>query len=733
MSRQGLILVLMGALTVHCAYDGGDTRGAGGGSAGTGGRAGTGGQGLDGGAGAGGAAGAAGLGGDAGEAGDGGEDYEPIGKPERCPGAELRFRSGTEHVARARGSLMPGKDAKGSCGGIGKDVVYRFTPPITGKTTVRLTSEGFDGVLHLRSACGDAEAELGCRDVVVGAGTETMELFGEAGTEYFVWGDSKDAKSAGDYELTVTVSGGTPLEVCPGETVSWSGSGTDPRRATLTGDTAALWGDEEGSCASVGKDAVYALTAPVSGVLDLELQTTGREGTLYLRQACVDPSTELMCRVGSRLQEQRLVEAGETLYAFVDGPTAGADGSYRLDASLRPWEPHERCPGQAVALTGAGTAPRYATVTGNTSRLWAEQMASCASAAKDAVYSITPDADGLLQLELFPSAWDASLIVRSSCDAQPSSQLACINDGGSSATERYTGKVRAGVPLTVVVDGATAADVGAYTLKATLAPETGDEACPGQALTLSGGNGVYAGSVSGDTRLRWPDHAGPTTCAPGMAAARDAVFAITPPVNGSLQVRLQAQGWDSVLYASTSCGTPWQQCDHQPVGGTESVSFNADANATYYVVVDGATAADAGLYTLQAQLTQINDAERCPGELVQLSGSSGGLNADITGFTPDYRGCSTLGAHDAVYRVVAPTTGRMQVVLDSPTFDGYLYVRTSCTDAGSELSCGTGNGVGASEFVSFDTVSGQTYYVIVGAASGGLTAPADFTLRFTVL
>lgn len=100
-----------------------------------------------------------------------------------------------------RGSLAAyNADLRGSCGGNGADRVYTFT--LNAPATLTATATGFDAVLYLTSACGQAEAELACNDDATPPGNygAQISLPLAAGT-YFLVLDAY--RTAGDYALTL--------------------------------------------------------------------------------------------------------------------------------------------------------------------------------------------------------------------------------------------------------------------------------------------------------------------------------------------------------------------------------------------------------------------------------------------------------------------------------------------------------------------------------------------------
>ncbi|MBN2495033.1 MAG: hypothetical protein JXR96_10615 [Deltaproteobacteria bacterium] len=105
-------------------------------------------------------------------------------------------------------------DATGSCAGDGPDRVYGFTLPE--RARVEISMEGYDTVLHLRSACDSLASELACDDDG-GPGLGSHFVIDLEAGAYYVWADS--FSSAGDYLLTYSFQPDPCADeeaVCPG-------------------------------------------------------------------------------------------------------------------------------------------------------------------------------------------------------------------------------------------------------------------------------------------------------------------------------------------------------------------------------------------------------------------------------------------------------------------------------------------------------------------------------------
>src|SRR5690606_33587621 len=108
----------------------------------------------------------------------------------------------------------------------------------------------------------------------------SAELWATSGTTYYAFVDGYNG-SSGAFVLDASLEPRQDRESCPGEVASWTGSG--PYSWSTTGDTRLNVNDYTASCASTARDAVFALTAPASGLLELTLVSgSGYDADLYV-------------------------------------------------------------------------------------------------------------------------------------------------------------------------------------------------------------------------------------------------------------------------------------------------------------------------------------------------------------------------------------------------------------------------------------------------------------------
>jgi cysteine-rich repeat protein len=422
------------------------------------------------------------------------------------------------------------------------DAVYQVNPPITGLLTLTLDPQ-FDGGLYVRNDCPTAGAanQLGCVDAIDGNGNEVLSVPAVADTPLWIFVDSSisgtSAAGKGVFELSASftpgecgnavleggegcddgnvLSGdgcddGCALEpagaedTCPGEVLALTQQGNDwlgsvySGNGNLTADTTAT------GCTSSGRDAFFAVTAPISGVLTANLTQAAFNATLHARTDCATVGTQITCaNDNSAAGPETLtfaVSQGVTYYVIVDSTSTALNGPFNLNVKVTPpgcgdtivTLPEEcddgntapgdgcagdctlemlagvdTCPGYAVNLTGSGSDPRVAVITTDTTPLNANYSGSCGGSSREAVFAVTSDVSGNLNARLVPaSGYDVVFYGRTDC-LSTGTQFACDDN----VTGGYINEVAvlAGTPVYLFMDG-LAGEFGAATLTITVTP-----------------------------------------------------------------------------------------------------------------------------------------------------------------------------------------------------------------------------------------------------------------------
>jgi hypothetical protein len=230
------------------------------------------------------------------------------------------------------------------------------------------------------------------------------------------------------------------------------------------------------------------------------------------------------------------------------------------------------------------------------------------------------------------------------------------------------------------------------------------------------------------------------------SAGPDRIYAVKPAVNGYLTASLSraATAYGSVLYAGTTCNdaatiTALLCADSvDPMGaqnllGGEVLSFPVQANGTYYVYVDGASAAAAGAYSLLLDLSTgvgCNDPVPLPLE----PGSPMRVLGGTTGLQPLSSGtCGGNPGGEVVYSLTRGSAGPLTVATDPAVtnYNSVLHARTTCNSQNSEVACSNNQG-NAVETVNLTFAAGATLTLRVdGSTSGGGNASGNYGLVLT--
>ena len=640
---------------------------------------------------------------------------EPPPPYDTCTGERITLMDpgdGSRHATISGSTSLLSAEYNATCGGTGKDAVYNVTPDVTGRLTLKATSATFNEILYARSACTSTAAtnSMGCAATSAIPGTELLEFGVTAGVTYYLFVDS---------------------------------------------------------------------TSPENGAFALDLS--------------ISPA-----RCGNSV-----VDGGEECD---DGGSDPGDGC-GATCLLEPAGARDQCPGEVVTLDDS--EPRKATVTASTINLTHHANVTGATGTpcqlsgttKDGVFQLTANSNGRLRVTA-TSSGDVALYVRDNCtSATPASQLACSNVIAAAGEEEIDMPVRERVTYYFVVDGAAGKDQR-FTLDFSLSKaacgndvlDGGEECdgrdtpigylcgttcrilrpphdeCPGQPTVLSGsGNGPYIATVNESSKYLFDDYVS-STC---NTTGRDAVYAVTAPIDGQLEASVPVSAFDAVVYVRSACESPGAElvCSDQTTGlANERVVAPVRAGNTYYVFVDGNATLDGENFVLDLRVTaavcgdgmlganeQCDDSnlsngdgcssscnleqpignDFCAGQLLPLTPAGGADVAQITASTAnlasDFQGtCGGAGARDAVYAIQPTVTGRLTATL-TPHFNAALYARSSCPEGSAQHACmNTADGQGT-ETLTFPVSAGSTHYLFVdGVTAGGGLSAGPFTLKVVV-
>lgn len=641
--------------------------------------------------------------------------FEEVGIVNNCPGQGIGIvGSGTSprsiSIAGDTTDLSGTLAATGCIAG-GYNAVYQFRSDIDGKLTAKLTASYAEPVLQARSDCSKTDlvaagSQMACAERVGRPASNdplVIEVPVEKGIPVFLNVDANKIGEIGPFRLDLTVvpaacsndlvegteqcddgntvSGDgcsatctleattTAADVCPGVPIVLTADPADANRfaGVVTSSTAALTGNYAGSCASTtssqANDAVYAITAPVTGRLTTTVHADF-SATLYARATCLAATPEAGCSAKYAWTTPETmgvpVTKGDVVYVFVDGKLAGSAGTFTLHTNVTSAacgngvvdggeqcddgngkgsdgcsdtcqnEPvqYDTCaaPG-VIALTSTSADTWTASVYGGTTNLNNNQSflpnVGCTSNGKDAIYTFAAPADGVASVTA-NSNFAITLGVRNAgtCPANTTATypLACTQTLAT-VPAKLLFPVTKDQTYYVIVDSPLLTDQGVFTLDVNVStPKCGD--------------GMTSGAETCDD--------GNTTSGDGCSST----------------------------------------CMLETLAGVES----------------------------------------CPGYVVPLAQSAqstfGALvTVDTRQLSSTYSGKCGGSGSEGIVAVTAPINGRLTAKLRGL---GTIYARTSCTAPGTELACKSDvpPAVTPSRDITFTVIAGSTYYLFLDGYAG---------------
>ncbi len=209
-----------------------------------------------------------------------------------------------------------------------------------------------------------------------------------------------------------------------------------------------------------------------------------------------------------------------------------------------------------------------------------------------------------------------------------------------------------------------------------------------QFVTTPGGR--YTGNTTGISGGASSANEG--TC--GGHDAPEAVFKMVLDTKSDLFVTTHGTGFNTVVYLRNGCCGAEVACNDDADGRNTSVlSQRGLLPGTYYVYVDGATAADAGPFTVDiyAMPASANPGETCG---IPLPIAAGATPGNTCGFQDNYSppiicssGVGANGLDQVYYFVLDHNTPVTFSTCDSTCIDTVLYTRNVCSEPGSQTEC----------------------------------------------
>ena len=124
-----------------------------------------------------------------------------------------------------------------------------------------------------------------------------------------------------------------------------------------------------------------------------------------------------------------------------------------------------------------------------------------------------------------------------------------------------------------------------------------------------------------------------------------------------------------------------------------------------------------------------DDVDRCPG--APLSSEVTHTTQGLANDTSSSAACGPVtSGRDAVYRYVAPKSGRVSAVLTPHGYAALLHVRVGGCENGTELACANGGILNVPATATFEVIAGQSYYLFADQALGLTDGWFELTLAY---
>ncbi len=492
------------------------------------------------------------------------------------------------------------------------------------------------------------------------------------------------AAGAGDF-LAATWVGGlggtgpTPAGTAAAQTADGTCDAPIPIGAgSYTGNTS--HGDSEFSCKdpeSTGKELVYRIDVATQKRMTIEV-LAHFDSVLYIRQNdCTSEDAEVKCNDdeagNNKASKVDVVVDPGTYYVFVDGYN-GESGTFRMNVALTD------VPSVADVCRQAHVLPLGITVNGTTTNAYDHVHASCGDDAKGADMPFHFDVGQRSRVRMTEHSDDFAPIVhvRRVC-TDDQTEVGCYDT--TSATQdneaAFVGILDPG-GYTVFADSSDENADGRFTLTSEVAPETGSGA-PGDGCSDAVPLAPHSTTdVDGDTFTARDDIAGKCS----GAGAADVVYRIDLPRRSRLEVRMTREegggaSGGHVFVLQRTCGDRASE-----LGCGASIDQLLPAG-TYFLAVDGATAAGLGKFSFEYDVVDVS-AQESACKTAPLLSDGQKVSGDTSGagnrFATSCGGGRGASSPDRLYRIVLRHRATVRVTLSTPTWDGVLAIRRSCLE-----------------------------------------------------
>lgn len=595
-----------------------------------------------------------------------------------CGGGSMRLSPSfvaVHNTMSAMGLVQSGEISEGS---LPEGGVARFTTQLRAGDCYTLVAFGGEGVANLdvlvldetgtevatdRTQTAQAAAQF-CPDADGEYQVAVRMASGNGGYVVTSWSGAPRAGGA------VAAGGGrgtcgTPLPVAIGT----------PIRGNTSQGTNAM----SGSCIRGGEapELVYVLQVERRAQITAQINSD-YDGAIYLLGACGEMRSEIACNddapTTTRSQVDATLDAG-TYYIVVDG-YGNASGEFELMVQATDLQNLAQVCQSAPALV-SGQA-----VTGSTAGQPSYFTATCAGGARspDRVYSLEVASRSRLRLRM-QATYDGALYLRSDCQ-NPNSEVACNDDHRDTRHSMIVTTLDPGRYF-VYADGFSAGNAGDYSLRADLAPLTGGTAAAD--TCASPGTAAPGQDLELDTFPASDDMAG--SC--GGQGAPDVVYRLDVQNRVRFRARVMDAEFPSAMYIQRQCGQASTEVVCAAGGGAGGTTA-LDTVLTpgqYFLVVDGVGQDHFGAARIEMQLDDLQVLEQACQQAPRLRPGRT-VTGDTSSSRDRFQASCAGGARssDLVYQLVLPRRSRVRITA-TQQYDGAIYIRSACTDPGTEVAC----------------------------------------------
>lgn len=466
------------------------------------------------------------------------------------------------------------------------DMVYEFTLENRANVCFDMTST-YDGALFLQSECGQDMTEIACNDDAPDTRHSAVRETLEPGTYYLF--ASGFAEARGNFSLTSAIAETPePAEVCRQAQVLTPGQ--DAQGTTLGCQPDAF----QATCAAGARsaDKVYRLEVPQRSRVRVATTTDTHDGALYIRSACNDAASEIVCNDDHRDTRHSMVTATldpGSYFVFVDGYGEGQQGPFSVRAQVEPLRttavPGDNCT-SAQPLTAGH-------IRGSTMSANADVTGTCSPSqdAPDLVYALTLTESSRVRASLSRADMQAALYLQSTC-GQQASELVC--NGGARFGPPSIERVLNAGSYVLVVDGLDQNEFGDFEMDVEITSTRQFEQQCRQAPLLNPATPA-TGATSGADEF----HA---SCAGGARSAEN-IYRLQLRRRQLVRLSLEAS-YDAALYVRRTCLDESTEvaCNDDSQDTRHSLIETTLDAGTYYVFVDGFSSGSQGQYTLRVEL-----------------------------------------------------------------------------------------------------------------------------------